>query len=109
MSFEGNYYNESRTYIYGLAYEGLNVWNEHCRVIENGEILYHADKRAGLPFFIKTLAINCAAAVNEEKISIGEHEGKIVWDELNILVYDNELETFVDACGIDGADGTIVR
>lgn len=108
LSFEGDYYNESRGYIYGLAEEGLDVWNEHCWVLEGGEVLYHADKRVGLPFFYKDLG-DCAVAVNEGEISIGEHEGKIVWNGLNILVYDNELETFVDACGINGADGTIVR
>lgn len=108
MIFEGNYYNESRAYIYGLADQGLDVWNEHCWVIESGEILYHADKRVELPFFYKDLG-KCAAAVDQGKIFLGEREGKLVWDGLNILVYDNELETFVDACGIDAADGNLVR
>lgn len=108
LSFDGNWYNESRAYIYRLADEGLNVWNEHCWVIEDGEILYHADKRVGLPYFYKNLG-NCAVAVDDEKIYIGEHKGALVWDGLNILVYDNILGTFVDVCGINSEDGSVVR
>lgn len=108
LSFIGDYYNESRSYIWGLADRGLDPWNEHRWIIENGEVIYHVDYRLGIPDFYKELG-ESVVTVQNGTIYIGQDACTTVDSGLNIVVYDNELEKVVDACGINSEDGMVVR
>lgn len=107
LSLDGNYYSDDSAFLYRLSDAGLDVWNENIWVIKNGQILYHADKRRLPEFFYEDLGKQ-AAAVLDGTISMGEIEGDLVKDGLNILIYDNELETLVDSAAIDAAEINVI-
>lgn len=108
LSCDGNYYQEGRTYLDILAEQGLNVWNEHIWVIKNGEIVYHTDKRTGVPEFKLDLG-KCSVAIVNRKLNLGTNRAEVVTDGLNVLVYDNELQVVVDVCGMDASQEGVIR
>ena len=108
FSYDGDYYQECRPYLDVLADQGLDVWNEHLWVIKNGEIFYHTDKRIGVPEYKLDLG-KCSVAIKDRKLYLGTNKADVVENGLNVLVYDNELQTVVDVCGMDASQEGVVR
>lgn len=109
LSFQGDFYQEERGYIYGLADQGLDVWNDYLWIIRNGEVIYRAGRSAEPPDYYMDLGA-CAAVVSEGDMFLGEAAADVVGSGLNIVVYDNELGKMVDVCGIGAYDeGRISR
>lgn len=100
FSLDRDYYRDNCGYLFALDAQGLDVWNERKWVLKNGQLLYHTNQGEDAPFFYEDLG-KLAVAVSDGKISMGETTGELVWNGLNILVYDNELEKVVDVAGMD--------
>lgn len=107
LSFDGEFYQEDRGYIYGLADQGLDVWNGYLWIIKNGEIVYTADRTAKPQDYYENLG-ECAVVSSSGRLYLGTASADVVSSGLNILVYDNELDKIVDVCGIGAYDGGLI-
>lgn len=104
---QGDYYRDRR-YVYELSDRGYDLWNEHYWVVSGGDVVYCSHRQEEEPFYYQDLG-RCAAVLSEGVMYLGNMDSGIVWNGLNILVYDNELETIVDVCGIDAYTGELIR
>lgn len=103
----GDYYRDRR-YVYELQDRGYDLWNEHYWIVSGGEVIYYTYRQEEQPFYYLDLG-KCAVVLSDGMMYMGDMDAGLVGNGLNILVYDNELEKIVDACGIDAYTGELIR